>query len=1012
MMLKTMTVGTTIALILAGLSIPAHAMADSAKREIHIPSGDLAVALELLAKQSGSDLVFRPDHVQGLKTRGVDGQLSTEEAATRLLEGTSLILSIDSSGAMLIALPTSALPNEAPQASTTETDSSQTPTPATSVTPPQTSSTSLRSRLRLAQAGEIPNVEDPTQPKQRMELEEVLVTGSRLPQRDRGDHTTPVMVFDRQRIEELGVTNVADILSYVPQQPFSYSEGNPLGGSREVRLRGLGSGTTLVLIDGQRTVTAALQAARSYFDLNSIPLSAIERVEILSASASAVYGADAVGGVMNVILRKGATPPTVHLYYGSPDGGGAETRASLTAGFQPGRGKVTATLDYYERDYLLGAEREYYSNRDFRRFGGQDFRSTSTSPGNVTSNTAANLPGLPSRTASIPVTSGSQTLMPSDFLSTAGQTSLNSINRFESITPTSERIAGVLSAEFDLSDHATLFGDVLYSQRDETRRRLPTTISNAVVSAANPYNPFGVPVRVSYLFNELPIREDMTESQDLRATAGVRGRLGGTWSYEVTALGIRGDAELNSVNLGNSAAINAALASSNPATALNVFSAGRSGSEALLQSLLITEVGDYGAGAFQIGGFVSGQLFDMPGGSVETVLGVEARRETIDFNSSGIVFDAHRSTLSAFAEVRAPIVGERNAQPLLRALDATFAGRLDHYGDFGDTFNPQFGLRWQVAAPFSIRSSYSTSFRAAGLFEVYQPQTITQEDIADPRRGGVLTPISLLRAGNPNLEPETSRSFDAGVVLTPIPNRDLRFSATYWTLEQDARVVRTGSTAILAAESFFPERVVRDQPNATDILLGQPGAVRSLDATNINAGRLETAGVDAEISGSVESDAGRFHLSMSMTWVNRYKVQDFPTTPLAELVGVVRQGGASSVGTVPRVTAAGTVGWARNGYQLAVSGRYLAATDDTDLTGALTGREVSSTFLADLSGAIDVGQALGSSSGLASGLELRAGARNLFDKQPPFSTSNTTGYAQTLGDLRGRLLYASVTKRF
>jgi len=959
-MLKRTTVRTTIAAMLAALSLSGHAIAES-PRPINVPAGDLVAALETLSRQAEIDLVFQPDQLRSFHTDGVSGTYSAEDAIRILLKDTPFQLRTDtSSGAMVIA--------PAPRA----------PKPTAMSSP----------------------------------LEEVLVTGSRLPQQGRGDHITPVTVFDRQRIDELGVTNVADVLSYVSQQPFSYSEASSLGGSREVRLRGLGSGTTLVLIDGQRTVTAALQASRSYFDLNSIPLAAVERVEILSASASAVYGADAVGGVMNVILRKGATAPTVNVYYGSPDGGGAETRASLAAGFQPGSARVMATVDYYHRDYLLGSERGYYADKDFRRFGGMDFRSTSTSPGNVTSNTAANLPGLSSRTAAVPVTSASQTLTGADFQATAGQTSLDSINRFESILPTSERLSGVLSAELDLSDRATLFGDLVYSTRDETRRRVPTTIANALVPAANPYNPFGVPVRVSYLFTELPIREDKTQNDDLRVTAGVRGRLGSTWSYELTALGIRGDADLNSIDVANNAAINAAIASSNPATALNVFSTGRSGSPALLQTLLTTDIGKFGADAAQIGGFLSGPLFDIPGGSIASVVGVEARRETIDFNSAGIVFEADRRTGSAFAELRVPIVGANNAKPFLRALDATFAGRLDHYDDFGNTFNPQYGLRWRLADPITIRSSYSTSFRAAGLFEVYQPQTIVSDTIADPRRGGALTPISLIRAGNPHLEPETSRSFDAGVVLTPIPQSDLSFSATYWTLKQDARVVRTGSTAILAAEAFFPERIVRAAPDATDVLLGRPGALQSIDATNINAGRLETDGVDAEVSGSLASDAGRFHLSMAMTWVNRYKVQDFPTTPLDDLVGVVRQGGASAVGTVPRVTATSTVAWARDGYQVAFSGRYLSATDDTDLVGARTGREVDSMFLADLSGAVDLGQALGSDGRLASGLEFRAGARNLFDKQPPFSTSNTLGYAQTLGDLRGRFVYASVTKRF
>src|SRR5690606_13775467 len=139
---------------------------------------------------------------------------------------------------------------------------------------------------------------------------------------------------------------------------------------------GLAVGTTLVLINGRRTVTTGLAGSTGYFDLNTIPISAVERIEVLSGSASAIYGADAVAGVINVILKKDIERPVVDLYYGAARGGADERRASLSAGYHGERFRGSVMLDVFDRGLLLGAEREHFADRDFRRFGGQDGRVT------------------------------------------------------------------------------------------------------------------------------------------------------------------------------------------------------------------------------------------------------------------------------------------------------------------------------------------------------------------------------------------------------------------------------------------------------------------------------------------------------------------------------------------------------------------------------------------------------------------------------------------------------------
>lgn len=163
----------------------------------------------------------------------------------------------------------------------------------------------------------------------RVELEEIVVTGSRL----RGaSGSSTVTVFDRARIEELGASSVPDLLKYLPQQPFARGENSRFGGAQFVELRGIGADMTLVLINGRRAVTSAPQIASNAFDLNTLPISAIERIEVLSDGASAVYGADAVGGVVNIVLKRAIDEPQLDLRYGTARHGAEERRASLGAG--------------------------------------------------------------------------------------------------------------------------------------------------------------------------------------------------------------------------------------------------------------------------------------------------------------------------------------------------------------------------------------------------------------------------------------------------------------------------------------------------------------------------------------------------------------------------------------------------------------------------------------------------------------------------------------------------------
>jgi iron complex outermembrane recepter protein len=330
-MLKTMTVRATVAGILAGLWMSAHAIADT--QRIDIPAGSLLTALETLAKQANVDLVYQDAQVQGLRTDGVAGDLSARDAVVKLLEGTPLKIRQDEeSGAILIMVPAASAPGASSRSSTDQV----------------------------------------------IELEELVVTGSHI----RGaatDGPSPVVVFDTEAIERTGAATMQQFFEKVPQNfgggantgnvgflGVDRDVGSNFGQGSSINLRGLGTGTTLTLINGHRVSSSNRY---QYVDVSLIPLSAVERVEILTDGASAIYGADAVGGVVNIILRRDFTGYETGLRYGTVTTGGLEEyQASQAAGWSWSGGHALASYEFLEQDNLSAADKDFSSNATFQPY--------------------------------------------------------------------------------------------------------------------------------------------------------------------------------------------------------------------------------------------------------------------------------------------------------------------------------------------------------------------------------------------------------------------------------------------------------------------------------------------------------------------------------------------------------------------------------------------------------------------------------------------------------------------
>ncbi len=391
-MLKATARRLLLACCLGLCILPLESYAQSPQLSVDIPAGELAAALDLLARQLGVDLVYRPEQVQGMKTRGVRGRLSRRDAVAKLIEGTLLTLSTDASGAMMIAAP---LPS-ADKSLSSGVDSRPVIDARDSMRLVRTGAVRQQEPAEGDGAEETRSASQETG-TQKEETQQIVVTGSMLRRRN---STTPLTTIDREEIERLGVTTAEDILRTLPQNfsavtSVSTSRADTDSGQRldpdgailagaqgqaAANLRGLGTGSTLVLVNGRRTGGSAIDQG-NFVNLSTIPADAIERVEILTEGASALYGADAIAGVINFILRKDYVGATSALRHEHSATEADEMKFVQTMGYSWETGNVTLTATASRRDSIETTR--IFTSNDFRPYGSRDFRATDGANGKV-----------------------------------------------------------------------------------------------------------------------------------------------------------------------------------------------------------------------------------------------------------------------------------------------------------------------------------------------------------------------------------------------------------------------------------------------------------------------------------------------------------------------------------------------------------------------------------------------------------------------------------------------------
>jgi iron complex outermembrane receptor protein len=977
--------GCALALLCGWL--PAFSAEAPARYAIHQPAQPLADTLRAIARQTGTSLIFDPRAVQGVTSAPVSGQYSAAEAVGRVLQGTGLGLTVQGEGVLVV--------RPAPARSSTAAPPLSVPVsrPSTDAVPRSVTLVALETTAAPAADAGPGNARD-------LEPQKVEVTGSRLRRIDSAT-AVPVNVYSRDEIEKSGQPSLGQFLAGLNEVSMGQGEGSFSVAAQSqgtVQLRGLPLGSTLVLVNGRR-VQAVGNSSGNFFNLNLIPLAAVERVEVVPVGSSAVYGGDALAGVVNVILRKSLDGATFSARATSGRGFG-DGGVSLGAGDRDERGGWLLLGSYSKVTPLLLSEREFFANVDYRRYGGPDARVRNCAPGTVSSNTSANLPGLNSTFAAIPAdASGPLTIQ--SFVPTAGQANLCnglSSNGATALFHGTESMGMHGSAWRVFGAGLDLFAELTFVKDKTQADGLGINFNNILVPASNPNNPFGVPVRVTARLGPENGREAYTrETNFLRALLGVRGEFGGGWDYEGTAVLSRDSGQrVVANNTVNTAARTSALATTDPALSLNPFTAGRVASDEVIRGIWSDTVRQTFGRRVMLGAFTRGPLFEGPAGAVDAIVGAESGEDDYESLQPDQRVISSRRTSAAYGELRAPLwKSEASGSGRGWALAAlTLAARRDHYTGFGSADTYQAGLELRPTRNLLVRGSAATSFKPPSLVNIAIEQAVFPIEIAvvtDPARGNA--PVvngELVRMSNPDLKPEEGRAFALGALWEPAIGAGARFGLNAWRVRIDDLIGLLSLQTVINNEALFPGYVTRE---AT--VNGAPGRITRLMWAESNFGFVETHGFDLEASQSWQGPVGRWSVGAAATRTTKYSVVIAPGAPVSE-----RLGRRFSEYWAPKWKGRLSIGLDEGAWSVGLTSRYLGTYLDTDPST----RSLGGSWVHDLSARLNLLR-LGMNFGTAKAAALSLAVVNAGDRLPEFA-SGSPFFDTSQGDWRGR--YASV----
>ncbi len=878
----------------------------------------------------------------------------------------------------------------------------------------------------------------------------VEITGSSI-KRIEGEAALPVEVIKREDIEKTGVTTAAELLQKISSNVGGLTDGTSvsdvMGGQRGfngANLRGLGVSSTLVLLNGRRMANFASPGDNSGVDLNNIPAGAIQRVEVLKDGASAIYGTDAMGGVINFITRKDYQGGDVSVYaLRTDEGGGGKRSATLSGGFgnlTTDRYNVFGALDVQKTDRLASSQRKFmqeYSLPD--RLSPQ--LSSYTFPANVdltsaqlaTLNNSSYLKGSGPGGTWVPspgrrvnfgkdscVDGSPNVVRPLGPGGTEG-CSFNYMGDSE-VYPDAKKQSFIGRATFQVNEASQVFAEVLLSKAETSYAASPAVSSSINGTTYGIFLPADLqaktgittPVNFRFRLTDAGRRTSEVTSKASRFLLGATGKVG-DWDYD-TAIN-------HSVNKATDLDIDGWVSRSKMLAGIangqyNPFVPATDDSgRKFMDSIKIRDAARISKGTSDsVDGKLTRPLMALAGGDAMLAVGAELRREKTTFTSTealrGNDVQGDRSSSdelladSSNSRDIAGIYAEISA-PFSKEWEGQFAIRHDRYKGVHDpltnittpkltTTNPKIAVSYRPSKEVLGRASYGTGFRAPSISEMFLPvrSDTTASFVKDPVSGEVAQ-FDVDRYGNPQLKPEKSKQFSVGLVLQP--NRNWDGSLDYWIIRKTDIISEIGEQTVFDNPVYYndPEIVVRDED----------GAVSFLQFKKENRGKLNTSGLDIALNWRSDATSmGRFSASLNGTLITKYKFQSDPHSPMANGLGVFRDDKA-----VQRWRHKLNVDWTQGPLNLSVGHTFFSSYRDQNIPGLAdpgwNDRDVKAYSLWDLTGSYAFNQ----------NLKLRAGVINVFDTPPPFTNQSRyfeVTWDPTYGDPRGRSFFAHLQYKF
>ncbi|MEX2488016.1 MAG: TonB-dependent receptor [Pseudomonadales bacterium] len=960
-----------------------------------IEAGPANRTLHEYARQANIEVGFSPDDVSQSRTNRLTGRFNVREGLDLLLKGSDLIARGSDDGVFVSRVTAARSP--------ARDDRADTPRPP------------ANSAARL---------------------DEVIVTGTQI--RNTAPAGVSVITLDRSYIEQTGLPTTQQVLQTIPQtsggganegeQSVGIGAGTMNRGySSSVNLRGLGTDSTLLLLNGRRSAPGGGRG--DFVDLNSIPTAAIERIEVLPDGASAIYGSDAIGGVINVILRDDYNGGKSTLRYAPGTSDIEEIRFSQILGTSWRTGHTLLAYEYYDRSALKSADRSYTADSDLRPFGGSNHSVISSNPGNITSYQFADGTSQPVQYA-IPPGQDGRNLTPEDLL--PGVTNLQNIREGTSVLPEQTRHSVLVTANHDVSADTYVFSEGRYSTRDYESRGGFSLSNRLTVPSTNPFfvDPFGgaTALRLNYYYNDdYGPQRRYGDVDTINAVVGVVRSLADTW--EVELYGSYGTEKTFSASdrFPNTALLNQALADPDPTTAFNPFGDGSHTNVATLAAIEGYTKTNLESDLKTVTLRADGGLFQLGGGAAKLAVGAQFRTEsllsgTTRFTSSfqpviGPGFDLDRDINSIFAELYLPLITEENAKTAASHLALSVAGRYEDYSDSGESFDPKVGLVWSPIEGMNIRASVGTSFRAPLLTEIggsdLQILLFNAPDPASPT--GTTNMLLLFSNSRPDLEPQEGETWTAGFDFTPRSTPSLTLGLTYFETDVDNLISLPPGNAfspLLDPVTYAPlidkgpdglgpdtTRVAAlfEDPafQGTSIPPEEVGAI--VDFRIQNLARTELAGLDLNAQYTLESPAGRFDFHVYASHLLRFRRQ-LIDGPITDVLDTVTNPVSIRLGASLR--------WQAGGVQAALIANHIG---DYENTRQVPAQRVSSWTTWNLSAGYEFDEDADS---FLRNVGLSLHVRNLLNKNPPFvdAAISGVGFDASNADPFGRFASVQLSK--